>query len=91
MLEPVPSNADPEARFFHACLLAKLGDTERALAFLSSSLEDGFPCHRALLNDPWLESLRSHPRFIELVNRAAEMSREPRAVFLDNGGDRLLP
>jgi serine/threonine protein kinase len=81
---------DPEFRFSVASLLAKLNDPERALEFLSIALDRGYRCHYALLHDLWLDSLRSHPQFIELVNRAASMDSQARAVFLDNGGDRLL-
>ncbi|HEV2174199.1 MAG TPA: hypothetical protein VGR71_11555, partial [Nitrospira sp.] len=81
---------DPEARFYTACLFAKMNEPERALKLLSLALDNGYRCHHALLNDRWLESLRSDNRFSELVDRAAEMNLEARAVFLDNGGDSLL-
>jgi tetratricopeptide (TPR) repeat protein len=84
-LELVPFHtSDPEARFCVACLLAKLNELERALEFLSLSLDSGYCCHYALLHNPWLDSLRSRPRFTELVNRAAKMSLQARTVFLDN-------
>jgi hypothetical protein len=81
---------DPEFRFSVASLLAKLNDPERALEFLSIALARGYRCHYALLHDLWLDSLRSHPQFTELVNRAASMDSQARVVFLDNHGDRLL-
>jgi len=81
---------DPESRYSTAIFLAKLCDTERALEFLSLALDKGYRCHYALLHDPWLDSLRSHHRFMELVNRAAEMRLQARTAFLDNQGDRLL-
>ncbi|HUS05115.1 MAG TPA: serine/threonine-protein kinase [Bryobacteraceae bacterium] len=82
--------SDPEARFFNGCLLAELNETGRALEFLSLALDEGYHCHYALLHDPDLEPLRSHQLFPELVNRAAALDRHARAVFLDNGGNRLL-
>ena len=82
--------SDPEARFCVACLLAKLNELERALEFLSLALDSGYRCHHALLHNPWLDSLRSHPRFTELMDRASEMSLQARTVFLNNGGNRLL-
>jgi len=81
---------DPELRFSVATLLAKLNDPERALEFLSIALDRGYRCHYALLHDRWLESLRSHPQFDGLVNRASSMDSQARAVFLENGGDRLF-
>jgi serine/threonine protein kinase len=81
---------DPEARFFTACLLAKMNDAESALKFLSLALDNGYRCHYALLHDRWLDPLRSDVRFTELVNRAEGMSLEPRTAFKNDGGDRLL-
>jgi hypothetical protein len=81
---------DPEAAFDTATLLATLEEPERAFQVLSSALDKGYHCHYALLHNPGLESLRSDSRFTNLLNRALEMSRRARTVFLDNGGDRLL-
>jgi tetratricopeptide (TPR) repeat protein len=81
---------DPEARFYTACLMAKMNQPERALESLSLALDNGYRCHHALVHDRWLDSLRTDDRFRELVNRAAEMNLEARAVFLDNGGNRSL-
>ena len=81
---------DPEARFRAACFLAELNEPDRALEYLSLALDSGYRCHYALLHDPWLDSVRAHPQFTALVNRAAPLDLEARTVFLDNGGDRLL-
>ena len=90
-LELVPFHtSDPEARFRTACVLAKLNEPERALEFLSLTLDKGYRCHYALSHEPWLESLRPDHRFTDLVKRAAALDLEARTVFLNNGGDRLL-
>ena len=81
---------DPEARFALAALLAKLNEPQRALELVSRVLEEGYVCHSILLQHPWLQSLRSHPGFANLANRAAEQSLQAQAAFLENGGDRLL-
>jgi hypothetical protein len=60
------------------------------LNFFSKALDHGYRCYHALLQDPWLAPLRSHPRFRDVVNRAAALSREARTVFVDNGGEQLL-
>jgi serine/threonine protein kinase len=81
---------DPEARFGLGALLARLNDPNRSLETISQALEEGYVCHHMLLHHPWLDSLRSHPGFPELVNRATERRMQARAVFLDNSGHRLL-
>ena len=81
---------DPEARFGLGALFAKLNEPKRALETISQALEEGYVCHHMLLHHPWLDSLRSHAAFPELVSRAAERSMRARAVFLDNGGERML-
>jgi serine/threonine protein kinase len=89
-IERTPRFDDPEARFYTGCLFARMNEPERALEFLSLALDSGYRCHYALLHDRWLNSVRTDGRFRELVNRASEMNLEARAVFLNNGGDRLL-
>jgi serine/threonine protein kinase len=90
-MEVLPiQDADPEAAFDTATLLATLEEPERAFQALSSALDKDYHCHYALMHDPRLEPLRSDARFTDLLNRASEMSRRARTVFLDNGGNRLL-
>lgn len=81
---------DPEARFGLGILLAKLNEPQLALETISRTLEEGYFCHQILQRHPWLSSLRSHPEFPKLAGRAEERSAQAQAVFLDNGGDRLL-
>jgi len=81
---------DPEARFGLGVLFAKLNEPQRALETISRTLEEGYFCHQILQHHPWLGSLRTHPEFPKLAGRAAERSAQARAVFLENGGDRLL-
>ena len=81
---------DPEARFGLGAFLAKLNEPKLALETISQALEEGYISHHMLLHHPWLESLRSHPGFAQLVSRAAERHSQAQAVFLDNSGDRLL-
>jgi serine/threonine protein kinase/tetratricopeptide (TPR) repeat protein len=81
---------DPEARFGLGAFLAKLNEPKLALETISQALEEGYVSHDMLHYHPWLESLRSHPGFAKLAGRAAERNSQAQAVFLDNGGDRLL-
>src|SRR5579871_522162 len=86
----VPNLTDPEARFGNACLLAKGNLADRALQLLSLALDNGYACSYALLHSRWLNALRADPRFPALLDRAAEMSRAARTVFVACGGDKLL-
>ena len=63
--------------FYCRCLLARLNETERALELLSVAVDQGYGCHYALSCHPWLDSLRSHPRFTELANRAEVWISKP--------------
>ena len=54
------------------------------------SLDGHYCCYYVLTHDTTLESLRSHPGFAELVERARKLDLKARRVFIDNGGDELL-
>ena len=60
-----------------ACVYAKLGDADRALAWLENAVELGFLNHRFLAEiDPVLAPLRGDPRFQTLMARAREKQAE---------------
>ncbi len=88
--DKAPPLTDPEARFWQATFLARIQQHERAMEFLSNALDGGYLCHHGLVHHPLLHPLRSDARFIELVNRSAEMSLHARTVFLENRGDLIL-
>ena len=90
IFDSVPQLTDPEAHFYNACMLAKGQHHERAWELLTLALDNGYCCYHALRHDRWLDRLRSDARFAGLVERAAEMSRKARAVFLESGGERLF-
>jgi len=87
---PGPMGSDPESHHIVGRFLASLGQPQRALDSLSRSLDAGYNCHESLLRYSGFDSLRGYPRFQELVNRAAQMTREARAIFREGGGQDLL-
>jgi hypothetical protein len=70
--------------------LAFLGESARALAELQHVLDRGFLCSRILRRDPWLEPLRSHAEFADIVERSERLEAEMAETFVESGADRLL-
>jgi serine/threonine protein kinase len=82
--------SDPEGIYGLTRQLAYLGETERTLGMLEEIVGRGYFCVRALERDPWLDSLRAHPRFATILHSAEERHRQAAAVFREMGGNRLL-
>jgi serine/threonine protein kinase len=81
---------DPEPHFWIGRTLAKAKLTEQAVNSLRQAFEGGCYFHYSLMHDTAFESLRSVPRFRELMNRSAEKDRKARRVFKDCGGEGTL-
>ena len=54
---------------FTACLYTRLNEHDRAIAWLEKAYADHVPFMQELRNDPDFDSLRSDPRFQDLVRR----------------------
>ena len=76
----VAHNRDPEAWFYQARSLARLGEREKALALLERVSRSFFPVY-AFEHDPWLEPLRDSPRFAEILRGAKQRHEQARAVW----------
>ena len=85
-----PFVRDPEDLFYRSLLASHMGETERALDALQRSVDAGFACFVAMARDPWLDPLRGHPRFAQILHTAEGRHREAAAAFLKAGGDRVL-
>lgn len=81
---------DPCGIFYVARHLALAGERERALVMLERSLDGGFSCREFMARDPWLESIRTEPRFATLLERAEKREIESRRAFIAAGGGLLL-
>lgn len=77
---------DPEGWYYLARQLCFLGDADRALPALSRAVDWGFFCHPAMVRDPWLNPLRDHPRFSQILKKAERLCQEARETFAAEGG-----
>jgi hypothetical protein len=81
---------DPEAVFYMARQLVRLGETERALQVLADVLRRGYLFSAALITDPWLSPLRSTPAGDELLKRSRQLEQEAELAFIELGGREML-
>jgi tetratricopeptide (TPR) repeat protein len=88
--ELAPRIPDPESVYHIARTYARLGATDAALAQFDRAVDMGFLCHATFARDPWLQPLRSSPRFIDALARAQRRHGEAARKFRDAGGEQLL-
>jgi hypothetical protein len=82
---------DAEGIYDVARALAHVGDRELAVRGLTLCFEQGFTMYdRLTLDDPWLESLRGHPRFEDLLRRGEQRRSRAVTAFCEAGGEQLL-
>jgi serine/threonine protein kinase len=82
--------ADPEVLFYAARQLARIDQTERAIAALATAVDRGFLCTSAIARDVWFASLRSDPRYAGLIQAAEHRRCETHAAFLAAGGVQVI-
>jgi hypothetical protein len=76
----IDHNRDPEARYYMVRSLARIGESERALDVFELISRSFFPVY-TFEHDPWLESIRSSPRFAEIMRGARDRHAQARAVW----------
>lgn len=81
---------DPEAFYYAARHFARIGYVEASVDALKTSLQGGYVCARQLVEDPWLEPVRSHAAFGAMLELARSRHDEAVAAFRDAEGPRLL-
>ncbi len=82
--------ADPEGLFYMARQLAYLGETTLAWTILRRVVQEGFFCLPAFARDPWLDPLRTHPEFVNILRLAESRHKAAHAAFSMAGGESLL-
>jgi serine/threonine protein kinase/tetratricopeptide (TPR) repeat protein len=81
---------DPCAIFYLGRHLAFLGRRDQAVNALEQAVEGGFFPYRFLTLDPWLDPIRSEPRFSAILQRAKQRHGEAEEAFFEARGDRIL-
>jgi len=82
--------SDPEARYFFARYLARLGEVDRANDVLASAVFGGFIANRVMAWDPWLDSLRTTPSFQAVQAQAKARYAVAVRSFREAGGEEIL-
>ncbi|HKW50765.1 MAG TPA: tetratricopeptide repeat protein, partial [Candidatus Eisenbacteria bacterium] len=81
---------DPEGLYFMARTFAYFQETGEAMGMLRGVIERGYFQPAIMTRDPWLDSLRTHPEFIQLLRLAESRRREAVGAYFAHGGDRVL-
>jgi tetratricopeptide (TPR) repeat protein len=80
---------DPCAKYYMARGLALI-EHPRALDTLEAAVRGGFHAYGFFMRDPWLDPIRTTPRFRQIVTFAEERYRDAVHEYAAAGGERIL-
>jgi eukaryotic-like serine/threonine-protein kinase len=81
---------DGEGLYQTARALCRFGEPERALEVVARAIDCGFFSYPTFVKDSWLDPLRAHPKFIDLLRKAQVRHRAAARAFEEHGGLQLL-
>ena len=81
---------DPEVLFYSARQLARIQQTDRAMAALSHAIGREFLFASAMSRDPWLEPLRGSSGYDALLHETKRRRIEMHTAFLAAGGQQVI-
>jgi serine/threonine protein kinase len=81
---------DPEGMYYMARCMARIGENNKALGAFEVSQQNGFFCFPFFMRDPWMDALRSEPRFGETLRAAERRWHEAQRAFEEHPGARVL-
>jgi serine/threonine protein kinase/tetratricopeptide (TPR) repeat protein len=81
---------DPEGLYYLARSLAKLGDTDTAVAGMVRAVDQGYSCYPTFATDEWLDPLRGRAEFDAALERARLGHAAALADFTSANGERIL-
>ena len=81
---------DPEGLYYLARALARLGDTETAVACMARSVGRGYACYPTFATDSWLDSLRGRPEFDAAMETARLAHAAAVEEFEASDGPRIV-
>ena len=88
--EVVPTIADPEAFYYSARLLARVGENEFAIETLGRAINGGYACADAMDVEPWFDPIRKTRAFQDLTATARAGRAGAAELFENADGARLL-
>jgi DNA-binding winged helix-turn-helix (wHTH) protein/tetratricopeptide (TPR) repeat protein len=84
----VATLVDPEAIYYMARTLARVGASERAVHELDRVVRGGFWCHEVFVRDAWLAPIRERPDVQAILEHARSQMERAKAWFVRAGGLR---
>ena len=81
---------DPEGVFYMGLIIARLGETDRALTVLQEAVDRGFSSVDVLQRNPWFDELRSTNRFAKLMRQGETHLLSAREAYQLAKGTEVL-